>query len=165
MTAGSYSYPLGVVLLDYMRALLGLAVSAVPFAMGIDRPLVVYLFAGLACVFLAYGLRTLIRHRTRFRIGDEGIAVNLPVPRGISWSDVDIVRLRYYSLHRDRKRGWLHLVVGAGGTRISMDSSIPGFRDVVDKAVDAAGRNGLSLDDVTAANLASMADGAAEEAL
>lgn len=161
MTVRTYSYPFLGILADYARAVVGLGVCAVPFLMGIHRTLVTYMFAVLICLFVGYGARTVLRHFTRFEVGDEGLAVNLPKRRGFAWKDVDFVRLRFYSLKRDRKRGWLQLVIGAGATRISMESTIAGFRDVLDQAVAAAGRNGIVLDETTAANLESLsADGA-----
>lgn len=162
MTVQSYSYPLGSVLPDYLRSVLGLCVCAVPFVMGIDRPLITAIFAVLICLFLGYGARTGIRHFTRFEVDDEGIAVNLPMRRAFAWKDVDFLRLRYYSLRRDRKRGWLQVVIGAGGTHIAMESTVAGFRDVVDRAAAAVGRNGVALDDATANNLASLAAEGAE---
>lgn len=151
-----HTYPLSAVIGDYARSAGGLAISMVPFAVAPSRPLVTYLFSAMIIAFAAYGVRTAMRHFTRIEIGDQGIGVNLPTPRGIAWTEVDTVRLRFFSTKRDRSRGWFQLVVGGAGRRIALDSSISDFHRVVARTAAAAEANGLSLDGATADNIAAL---------
>jgi hypothetical protein len=94
--------------------------------------------------------------------------------REIGWSEMQDFRLRYYSTQRDRKEGWMQLILRgmasrapgqhevanpggpANGGVIRMDSILPGFDDIVRQAHDAARRHGLAIDATTATNLSSL---------
>jgi len=156
-----HTYPWTAVIGDYSRSVAGLGVSLVPFAVAPSRPLVTYLFGAMIAAFVVYGARTAMRHFTCVEVGDAGIATNLPTPRGIAWTEVDTVRLRFFSSRRNRSRGWFQLVVGGAGRRIALDSSITDFHHVVTRVAAAAEANRLSLDAATADNIAALT-GAAE---
>ena len=66
------------------------------------------------------------------------------------------MRLAYYSTSRDRKTGWMQLELGAGRTRLSLDSRLDGFDAVVRHAVAAAADRDLQLSEATAANLQAL---------
>lgn len=157
-----HTYPLGALLGDYLRAIFGIGISIIPVAMVPSKPMVTYLFAALICLFVAYGGRTLIRHHSRIWVSDEGIAVNLPLRKGIAWKELRGIRLRFFATKRNRSRGWMQLTLHGSGCRISVDSTISGFREIVARATAAAGENGISLDKSSAANMASL-DRALEE--
>lgn len=156
-----HTYPLTAVIGDYSRSVGGLAVSAIPFAVAPSTPLVTYLFGGMIAVFLVYALRTAARHFTRVEIGDEGIAANLPTARWIAWRDLELLRLRYYSSKRDRSRGWFQMVLAGAGQRIVIDSPITDFHSIVARSAAAASRNGVSLDEASAANVAALTSASA----
>jgi hypothetical protein len=66
------------------------------------------------------------------------------------------MKLAYYSTRRDRKSGWMQLELGAGRTRLSVDSRLDGFERLVRHAVDVAGERNLELSEATAANLQAL---------
>jgi hypothetical protein len=76
--------------------------------------------------------------------------------RSIMWSELDRLKLSYYSTRRDRRSGWLQLELRAGGTRLNLDSRLEGFDRVVRRAAETAAARGLVLSEATAANLASL---------
>ena len=152
----SYSYPLRAVLGDYLRAGAGIVISGFPLVMVSSKPFVTYLFGGMICLFLVYGARTVSRHFTRIEVSAEGILTTLPLRRGIAWRDLSKLRLKYFSTKRDKSNGWLQLVLTSGQGRISIDSGLDGFRDVVMRAMDAARQNGVEIDPATVANLAAL---------
>lgn len=151
-----HTYPLTAVIGDYTRSLLGLAISIVPFYVAPSKPFVTYLFTAMIGAFVVYGLRTVARHLTRIEISDEGIRINLPTSRAIAWTDVETMRLRFFSTKRKSANGWFQLVVSGAGRHIAVESSIGDFHDVVTRTAAAAARNRLVLDDVTASNLAAL---------
>lgn len=159
----TYSYPMIAVIGDYFRAATGLVISIVPLYL-ISRPLVTYLFGAMVVVFFAFGLRTLLRQKTRIEVTEEGIAVNLPSRRQLSWRDLEHLRIKYFSTRRNKLNGWMQLSLVGGGQAIRVDSKVDGFRDILDRATRAAAANGVALDEVTAANMAAL-DRLGEEAI
>jgi len=156
-----HTYPLTAVIGDYSRSVGGLAVSVVPFAVAPSRPLVTYLFGTLIAVFAVYGLRTLARHFTRVEVANDAISINLPTFRRIAWTEVEALRLRFYSAKRDRSRGWFQLTIAGPGRGVVIDSTITDFHGIVASAAAAAARNGIALDEATAANVAALTSASA----
>jgi hypothetical protein len=74
----------------------------------------------------------------------------------IAWSELDRVRLAYYSTRRDRRGGWMQLELRSGREKVRIDSRIEGFTDVVKASARAAEARGLSLDPATLANLEAL---------
>jgi hypothetical protein len=112
---------------------------------------------GCAVIFTIFGVRTALRHRTRL----EMTATELRAQRGvrrrtIAWSQLDRMKLAYYSTRRDRTSGWMQLELAAGGARLGLDSRIAGFDRLVGRAASAAASRGVALNDATIANLAAL---------
>lgn len=156
-----HTYPWTAVIGDYSRSVGGLAVSAVPFAVAPPRPLVTYLFGTVIAIFLVYLLRTVARHFTRVEVDDEAISANLPSYRKIAWRTLEGLNLRFFSAKKDRSRGWFQMTLVGAGQRMTVDSTITDFHGIVARAAAAAERNGVALDDATAANVAALTSASA----
>ncbi len=156
-----HTYPLTAVIGDYSRSAAGLAVSVVPFAVAPSRPLVTYLFGTMIAVFAVYALRTAARHFTRVEVDDDAISANLPSYRKIAWTTIEGLSLRFFPAKKDRSRGWFQMIVVGAGQRLSVDSTITDFHGIVAVAAAAAERNGIALDEATAANIAALTGAAA----
>lgn len=151
-----HTYPLTAVIGDYSRSIGGLAVSVVPFVVAPSRPLITYLFGTMIAVFAVYALRTAARHFTRVEVDDEAISANLPSYRKIAWTAIEGLNLRYFSAKKDRSRGWFQMILVGAGQRLTVDSTITDFHGIVASAAAAAARNGVALDEATAANVAAL---------
>ena len=156
----THTYPLIAVLGDYFRAVLGIGISIVPLVLVTSKPIITYAFIAMIVVFIGFGLRTVMRHKTRIEVDDEAIAVNLPSRRRIVWSDLGFLRLKYFSTRRNRKGGWLQMTMIGAGQRITVDSKIAGFRDLLDRATRAAAENGVELDETSLANMEAIGEAA-----
>ena len=156
MTEHSYR-PLSL-LGDYFRSAVGLILCIVPMTMIEGNRIVTTIFGCGTAIFLYYGIRTFIRHRTRVEISDHGIAVHGPTRRALSWDSVTKVRLRYFAPRKKKFGGWMQLDMAGDGGRISIESKIDGFKDIAARAEAAARVNGLALDDASAANFNALAD-------
>ena len=152
----THSYPLIAVLGDYFRAAMGIAISIVPLVIIDGKPIITVVFGVMIVVFAYFGLRTLRRHQTRIEVSDAGIAVNLPKRKGFAWDELDHLRVKFFSTHRKKKTGWFQVTLGGAGHRISVDSKLTGFRELVDRATQVAAANGVELDETSAANLEAM---------
>ena len=146
---------------DYLRAAVGVVPAGTIFATMPVAPVPATLLGGFAIIFGIFGLRTALRHNTSIEMTDTEIRANGLVAGGIftrtiAWAELDRLRLAYYSTRRDRKSGWMQLELGGGGKRLSLDSRIAGFGEVVRRAAEAAGENHLQVSEATAANLEAL---------
>ena len=153
-------------LLDYGRAALGAGISgavlAAPTALAVGM-----VAGGLMLLFAVFALRTAARQITRFELSASGIVEVGWRRNALDWSRLDGFKLRYYAPRRKRAKGWMTLRLGAGGRRLTLDSTLPDFDGVASLALAAARRNGVELDDITLGNLTAIepgTDAAAEPA-
>ena len=154
------AYPGSAMLGDYLRA-----AAVVPLTRTVARIAMVgvspaAVLAGAAALFLCFGVRTALRHATRVELSEAILHAAGPLARSIAWSELDGIKLAYYSTRRDRGSGWMELELRAGRSALRLDSRIEGFARLVERAARAAIARGLPLDAATAANLRSLGIGA-----
>jgi hypothetical protein len=148
-----FAYPRPVLLADYARASAGLVFAAAIVFLPLHWILAV-LFGAIAALLLGFGLRTFLRQQSRIELTETGIAVTGPLPRRIDWADLAEFRLRYFSMRRDRKHGWMELTLRSPATKLSIESQIDGFETIVERAARAAA--GLAVDEASLVNLAAL---------
>jgi hypothetical protein len=153
------AYPGSAMVGDYLRAAAGLVPTAAILATTRVSVTTAAILAGAAALFLCFGIRTALRHGTRVELSEAVLRTSGPRSRSILWSELDGIRLAYYSIRRDRGGGWMQLELRAGRSVLRFDSRIEGFAVLVERAARAAARRGLSLDAATAANLRSLGIG------
>jgi hypothetical protein len=159
--ASRHLYPASAMVGDYLRAAAGLVPAGTIFATMPVAPVPATLLGGFAIVFGIFGLRTALRHNTSIEMTDTeirayGLVANGLIERTISWAELDRLRLSYFSTRRDRKSGWMQLELAGGGARLSLDSRIARFGEVVRRAADAAHERQLQISESTAANLEAL---------
>jgi hypothetical protein len=165
----SHCYPTSAMLGDYLRAAAGFVpATAILAAVPVD-PAAGAVLGGFAALFALFGIRTMLRHGTRFEMSDSALRATGLLKASIVWEKLDRMRLSYYSTRRDRHNGWMQLELRSGWSSIHLDSRIEGFGQLLEKSARAAERRGLPLDVATLANLAVLgvgvrADGVAQEA-
>ena len=152
----SHAYSTAAMAGDYLRAAAGLLPSGVLLVAVPVGTVTAVILGGFAVLFGVFAARTALRHGTRIEMTPQGIRAVGPWPHAIFWSELDRLRLAYYSTRRDRKSGWMQLELGAGRARLRMDSRIDGFEIVVRRAALAATARGLPISDSTAANLEAL---------
>jgi hypothetical protein len=157
LSTADLRYPSQTLWADYIRASCGALLCGVPLLLiDVNRWLAFFLAGG----FMLFGLflvRTALRHRTRYLLGDDTLCADGPAGGIVEWRRLDRLKLSYFSTKRDRSDGWMQLAVGStGGRTVKIDSSLEGFHDVVERAAHAAGETGLTLSEATRANLKAM---------
>jgi hypothetical protein len=155
MTA-SYHYPAQALLGDYARAGFGLAITLAPLLFMDVASVMVWVFGGLSLLFLTFAGRTALRHSTRIELDAEGVAARGPLGARLRWDEVDRVKLRYFSTRKDREKGWMQLVVGGRGRTLRIDSTLDGFRDVVERTAISTRERGVVFDPPTLANFKAL---------
>ena len=149
-----HRYPARSLAEDYARGAAGLVFLAIAL---VPMHWVLHLAFGLvAALLLSFGIRTYLRGRSRVVLDETGIAVVGPWGKRLAWAALDGLKLRYFSTRRDRKRGWMELSLSAPGTRLTIESQIEGFEEIVRRAVAAAAERGLRVDPSTEGNLAAL---------
>jgi len=149
-------YPAGAMIGDYLRAAAGIVPTAALFATVPIGLVPGVILGGFGAVFAIFGVRTVLRHRTRIEMTDTGLYATGLWPRAVGWRELDQFKLAYYSTRRDRRSGWMQLELGSGRGRVSVDSRIEGFDILVRRAAKAAAECGVQFSEATAANLDSL---------
>jgi hypothetical protein len=181
-----HHYPLGTLSSDYLRVTVGLALTLEPLLLLDLAPAIAWLLAGLAVLFVWFGLRTGLRQLSAVELSPQGIAICGPFGRYLTWDELARMKLAYYAprswsgpRRRDpeaargerdeRQRGWLQLTLqGARGRPIRVESTLQGFEEVLRCATATAARKQLAFDPATTANLTALGldrDGAADAPL
>jgi hypothetical protein len=151
-----HAYPASAMVGDYLRAAAGLVPVGVLFATLPVGTVAAGILGGFGAIFAVFGLRTALRHGTSVEMTDTELRARGLWRSTIRWSELDHMRLAYYSTRRDRKSGWMQLDLGAGGAKVRLDSRIEGFDQVVRRAAAVASVRGLALNEATWANLQAL---------
>ncbi len=141
---------------DYIRAAIGLGLTAVPMVVASPGVFLGTILLSLAVLFGGYGLRTRCRSRTFICVDDDGIWAEGPLGSHIKWDSLKELKLNYYSTQRDRAKGWMQLKLRGGGRRLGFDSHLDGFNDIVIQAARAAREIHLEMHPTTAKNLSTL---------
>ena len=150
------AYPIGTLWPDYARAGTGLVLSAAPPPWVPADSFGVWLLGGLVLLFGGFAVSTWAKQRSTVRMNAEGILIQGPLGRSMTWRDLRKLGLRFYSTRKQRGHGWLQLKLVGGGRTLKLDSNLERFEIVVARAARAASENGLALDPTTLANLESI---------
>lgn len=142
---------------DYVRTAIGLAFAMAPllFIPGIHWVFAVIL-AVLGLLFLAFGVRTWLRGRTRVLADEEGLTVLDHRRRHLPWQALEEVRLAYFSTRRDRSQGWMQLTLIGNGTKVSLDSPLEHFHEIAEEAARHVRARHLPVSTSTVLNFESL---------
>lgn len=149
-----------MLLADGGRAAVGTALTLGPLIMLDTAPVVTWLLAALALLFIWFAIRTLIRWRSRVVLSAGQIGLEGPRPRTIRWQDLQSVRLAYFAVRRGREQrqpGWLQLTLRGGPRRgLKIDSTLERFDELLAQVHRVALARDLPLDPTTAGNFAAL---------
>ncbi len=159
---GALRYGIRSIAADYVRAAFGALVCLVPPVFMNVAAVLAWVLVAAGALFVAFGLRTLLRHLTTYELSPEGVRAMGPLGATVSWTGLTAISLAYFQT-RPRRRiiarspgGWMELTLREGRQAIRIDSSLEGFDDIVGEAARVARKRGLTLNPVTLANLAAM---------
>ena len=141
---------------DYARAAAGFVVTAAPLPWLAESPVAFVVAAALAVAFAAYGISTFVRQRTRIEADAQALASDALRRTVLPWDELTALELRYYSVRRDRQRGWMQLRLSAPGRRVTLDSALDGFAEITRRAAVAAAVRQLPLTATTQTNLRAL---------
>ena len=151
-----HSYPNSAMIGDYLRAAAGFCPAVAILASASVGPVATAVFVSVAALFALFGLRTGLRHATRFEATETGLSALGPLAATVSWAELDRLKLAYYSSRRDRRDGWMQLELRDGASSIRLDSRLEGFEQLVERAALAAALRGVEVSASTAANLEAL---------
>ncbi|MBV8132338.1 MAG: hypothetical protein JO282_07505 [Alphaproteobacteria bacterium] len=151
-----YAYPTSAMYGDYLRAAAGFVPTAAILVIMPIGVVAATVLSGFAALFAVFGVRTILRHGTRFEMTKSALRASGLRRASITWGKLDRMTLAYYSTRRDRRDGWMQLELRSGRTKVKLDSRIEGFAELVDKSARTAHSCGLTLNATTLANLAAL---------
>ena len=140
---------------DVVRGAIAFGIAAFALLLIPIGSIVFFVALGLAVVFALYLASTLSRIRCLIEVNDEGLRLSggLLGAKSIKWAELARFDLRYFSLRRDRKEGWMELKLHGSGQTIALDDRLDRFHDVLARAWQAARAADVGLSDTTHANL------------
>jgi hypothetical protein len=141
---------------DYLRAAAGFVPTAAILTTMPVGMVTASVLSSFGAIFAAFGVRTLVRHGTRFSLTEAALRSSGLRRTSIAWAELDRMTLAYYSTRRDRRDGWMQLELRSGRKKVCLDSRIEGFTELVGKSASAAKSRGLTLNAATLANLAAL---------
>lgn len=151
-----YAYPTSAMYGDYLRAAAGFVPTAAILTTMPVGVVAATVLSGFGAIFAVFGVRTLVRHGTRFDLTESALRASGLRRTSIAWAELDRMTLAYYSTRRDRRDGWMQLELRSGRKKVRLDSRIEGFAEVVGKSASAAKCRGLTLNAATLSNLATL---------
>jgi len=151
-----YAYPTSAMLGDYLRAAAGFVPSAAILATLPVGTVAEGVLSSFAALFAVFGIRTVLRHGTRFEMTESALTASGLRRTSILWEELDRMNLAYYSTRRDRRDGWMQFDLRSGWSSVRLDSRIEGFAALVERAARAAESRHLPLNPATLANLAAF---------
>lgn len=141
---------------DYLRGTAGLIICAGLVALAPNVTAVLVVFGGLGLLFALFMLQTVQKQFLQLELTEGGIGTVSNPSRASAWRELRDLRLRYYALRRNKPGGWMTLRLGFPGRRITVDSTIGGFDDIMARVAREAGERPVQMDDATRANLAAL---------
>jgi hypothetical protein len=151
-----HAYPASAMLADYLRSAAGVLPIIAILLIAPVGVVGATLLGGFGGLFAAFGIRTMLRHRTWLESTEAGLRAFGLRTISICWAELDRMRLTYYSTRRDRREGWMQLELRSGRSVLRVDSRIEGFIELVKASVRAAEMRGLLLDPATSVNLQAL---------
>ena len=152
----SHRYSGRALLADHIRAGAGAALTLGPLVFLDVAPAAVYIMLLLGALFVVFGARTALRQLTRATLSDSEVRIDGPRRVTLRWSDLDGMKLSYFSTRRDRREGWMQLTLKGAGRTLRFDSSIEDFIVLVRRAHAVATARHIALAPATLTNLASL---------
>jgi hypothetical protein len=151
-----HAYPRTAALGDLVRAGVGMSAATLPLAAITTAPAITVILLAVLALFAALGLRAALLLFTRFEIDETGITAVGPLKKAVTWRDLRMVELAYYSTRRDRSGGWMQLTLVGERCRVSVDSRLDGFRRLAAIAAEVACARNLTLDPTTRSNFEAL---------
>ena len=146
-------YPSHAIRVEFTYTIVGLLFSLVPITLTPALPEICGILSFLALLFFLFGLRTIIRQYTSIEISENKISVSGLLGFSITWSEIQELKLSYFSTRREKSDGWMQLKLGAHNHTLRVDSSLSGFSKLVSEAVKNTLGNGLKFSPKTIQNL------------
>ena len=152
----TFTYPAREFNRDMLRSALGMLFTAVPLLLFGPSSVIVYILVGLFLMFAIYCVRAIVRKKMQISVSTDGIQVTGLKGKFIDWEALEALKLSYYSTRRDGEKGWMQLKLKGRGTRLTLESTISDFDDLVQLCVLKAQEKGMKFDASTARNLQSL---------
>jgi hypothetical protein len=158
MDVKEFKWPMKALVGDYVRGSLGALFALLCATLAPAGSWWQIVLFVLLIVFLTFLCDVMIRNGTRVAMSSAALSSVRPIwgETRIEWACIDGLDVRFYPSRRDRTAGWMTAKIKGQSRTISLDDALPGFEDVMERAMQALEARGLGMNESTAANLASL---------
>ena len=147
-------YPPDLLTREVVKSGLGLAVCLGILIFLKPIVFITWVLAAISAMFAYYLYSQLMRFKVQFALDEEGLSRQAGgPPRRIPWSQMDNLKLHYYSHGRRAKSGTLVLTLYQGKTKVKVDSTLDHFPTLLRTAASGARNKGLDMNPTTMENL------------
>jgi len=140
---------------DYIRATIGLIITAGLLLAATQITIFQYIFAAGAILFFGFLLRTFLRQFSSFIVTKTNIERVGLFKSSLSWNNLNNVTLKYFATRRDRKDGWYQLTLSDGIIKITIDSELMGFDNIMKICSDTVIQKRITVSETTSDNFTS----------
>ena len=145
-------YPNSALIPDYARAAIGLFLTAGPIIAFEPLVWISVILGAAALIFLALAGQTILKQLSTVTITPDGIEISALGKRYIRWREIEGLKLKFFASKRKSKEGWMQLTLQSSSTRITLDTNLQDFSDIVEMAARAAVENRIDVDTTSREN-------------
>ncbi len=159
ITPHTLRYPLFDIYWDYAKTAFGLLIGTGGLIYGGSNLISLLFFGAILVIFCFFGFQSYQRHKSSVVVDTDGLAFTAWTQKSIPWKSIKNIELRYFGRPiKDRRsdqkpKGVLHLTLKNDDEKITIDSSLYGFRYLVWCATKAAKEYKAPLDPGTVGNM------------
>ncbi len=159
ISSHSLHYPLFDIYWDYAKTIVGLTIGVGGLVYGLGNLISILFFGSVVAIFCFFGFQSYKRHKSLVKVDKEGVRFKSWSQQEISWKSIKNIELRYFGRPAKEKddnqkpKGILHLVIKNDDQKITVDSSLYGFRYLVWCAILAVKEYKAPLDPGTVGNM------------
>lgn len=151
-----HRYPVASLRGDYIRAGIGAVFMGLMLIGASSVPVMFVLVGAVFLMFVGFGIQTWSKHMTMIEFDAEGIRFFGLRRRIITWDELTGVKLRFFTIKKDRDSGWMELTLTYGSKKAKIESIIDGFQDICEVVAKAAEDKGITIDENSVENFNSM---------
>lgn len=148
----AHRYPVASLRGDYLRAAGGMLFLGLLLIGASTVPVMFVLIGSVFLLFAGFGFQTWSKHMTMIELDGDGLQIFGLRRRKFTWDTLTGVKLRFFTMKRDRDSGWMELTLIGDAGKTKIDSSIEGFNEIAEAVAKSVEEKGIKIDETSVEN-------------